>query len=99
MLKGVPLFLAPASHQPVAPLTQVSSSVAPRAVFVRRPRGIRQWSKHLLGKFFNKAWRLSPPGGLFLNEVHGAIKSGKEADVFMVERSSPTKSCLLALKK
>lgn len=35
----------------------------------------------------------------YTDEVHGSIKSGKEADVFLVERSSPTKSCLLALKK
>ncbi len=35
----------------------------------------------------------------YIDDVLGPIKSGKEADVFLVERSSPKKSCLLALKK
>lgn len=30
----------------------------------------------------------------YTDDVLGTIKSGKEADVFLVERSSPTKSCL-----
>jgi len=35
----------------------------------------------------------------YTDEVLGTIKSGKEAEVFLVERFSPTKSCLLALKR